>query len=90
MICLQINRIKTHLPDNSHKISGAIAGGAGGFSVWSPRPPARPPIAFSAIGYYNPAYSLTARSGCPDDWVHRRLAHDKTYSQLPFADSWIQ
>ena len=68
---LPINRIKTHLPDNSIHVPGVTAGGAGGFSVWSPRPPARPPIAFSAIGYYNPAYSLTARSGCPIDWVHR-------------------
>jgi hypothetical protein len=61
------------VPDNNPHVSGITAGGAGGFFVWSPRPPARLPIPVSAIGYYNPAYSLTARSGCPDDWVHRHL-----------------
>ena len=73
MMRLPIQGLKTCLTDNGTHVSGVTAGGAGGFPVWSPRPPARLPISFSAIGYYNPAYSLTARSGCPTDWVHRRL-----------------
>jgi hypothetical protein len=87
MMRLPINRIKTHLPDNSIHVSGFTAGWAGGLSVWSPRPPARPPIAFSAIGYYNPAYSLTARSGCPTDWVHRRLPAKTQLSANFFSPS---
>jgi hypothetical protein len=59
------------LSDSSIHIPGITAGGAGGFLVWSPRPPARLPISVSAIGYYKPIYSLAAPSGCPIDWVHR-------------------
>jgi hypothetical protein len=70
---LPIMGAENEMPDNDSHVPGVTAGWAGGFSVWSTRPPARPPIAFSAIGYYNPAYSLTARSGCPIDWVHRHL-----------------
>jgi hypothetical protein len=67
---LPIDGFQMHLADNSIHVLSVTAGGAGGFSVWSPRPPARPPISFSVIGYFNPAYSLTARAGCPIDWVH--------------------
>jgi hypothetical protein len=74
---LPVNGSKTHLPDNSPHVPSVTAGGTGGFLVWSPRPPARRPISFSAIGYDNPAYSLTARSGCPDDWVHRHPRSSK-------------
>jgi hypothetical protein len=68
---LPIMGAENEMPDNDPHVLCVTAGVAGGFSVWSPRPPARLPISLSAIGYYNPAYSLTARSGCPTDWVHR-------------------
>ena len=60
------------VPDNSPQVLGITAGGAGGFFVWSPRSPARLPIPVSAIGYYNPAYSLTDPFFCLTDRVHRR------------------
>ena len=61
------------VPDNSPHVLGITAGGAGGFFVWSPRPPARLPIPVSAIGYYNLTYSLTDPFFCPTDRVHRPL-----------------
>jgi hypothetical protein len=70
---LPIQGLKDRLTDNSIHVPGFTAGGAGGFFVWSPRPPARPPIALSANVYYKQTYSLTARSGCPIVWVHRPL-----------------
>ena len=72
MMRLPIQGLKARLTDNSIHVPGFTAGGAGGFFVWSPRPPARPPIALSANVYYEQTYSLAARSGCPIDWVHRR------------------
>ena len=71
MMRLPIQGLKAHLTDNGIHVPGVTAGGAGGFSVWSPRPPARHPISVSVNGHYKQAYSLTARSGCPIDWVHR-------------------
>ena len=73
MMRLPIQGLKDRLTDNSIHVPGFTAGGAGGFFVWSPRPPARPPIALSANVYYKQTYSLAARSGCPIDWVRRRV-----------------
>jgi len=70
---LPIKWFMAHLTDNSIHFPGVAAGWAGGFSVWSPRPPARHPISVSVNGHYKQAYSLTARSGCPVNRVHRRL-----------------
>jgi hypothetical protein len=73
---LPILGAENEMPDNDPHVPGVIAGKAGGFSVWSPRLPVRFPISLSAIGYNNPAYSLTAQSGCPTDRVHRQDRRD--------------
>jgi len=73
MMRLPIQGLKDRLTDNSIHVPGFTAGGAGGFFVWSPRPPARLPIPVSAIGYYNLTYSLTDPFFCPTDRVHRRI-----------------
>ena len=73
MMRLPTKGLKSHLTDSNNGIPSATAGGSGGFSVWSPRPPARLSISLSVNGYYKQAYSLTDRPGCPIDWVHRRF-----------------